>query len=45
MITADVAAGLPSSPENAAMQLPVSLDWYAKWETIAAEMYQEMLTE
>ncbi|MCE8509085.1 ABC transporter substrate-binding protein [Ruegeria pomeroyi] len=44
-ITADVAAGLPSSPENAAMQLPVSLDWYAKWETIAAEMYQEMLTE
>lgn len=45
VITADVAAGLPSSPENAALQLPVSLDWYAKWETIAAEMYQEMLTE
>ena len=44
-ITADVAAGLPSSPDNAALQLPVSLDWYAKWETIAAEMYQEMLTE
>ena len=44
-ITAAVAAGLPSSPENAALQLPVSLDWYAKWETIAAEMYQEMLTE
>jgi len=44
-ITADVAAGLPSSPKNAAMQLPVSLDWYAKWETVAAEMYQEMLTE
>jgi putative spermidine/putrescine transport system substrate-binding protein len=39
------AAGLPSSPDNAAMQLPVSLDWYAKWETVAAEMYQEMLTE
>lgn len=39
------AAGLPSSPENAAMQLPISLDWYIKWETVAAEMYQEMLTE
>jgi len=45
VITAEVAASLPSSPDNAAMQLPVSLDWYAKWETIAAEMYQEMLTE
>ncbi|WP_294610386.1 ABC transporter substrate-binding protein [Roseovarius sp.] len=44
-ISAEVAAGLPSSPENAAMQLPVSLEWYAKWETIADEMYQEMLTE
>ncbi len=44
-ITAEVAAGLPSSPANAALQLPVSLEWYAKWETIADEMYQEMLTE
>ena len=44
-ITAEVAAGLPSSPENAAVQLPVSLEWYSKWEIIAAEMYQEMLTE
>ena len=44
-ITTEVAMGLPSSPDNAAMQLPVSLDWYAKWETIAAEMYQEMMTE
>ncbi len=44
-ITAEIAAMLPSSPENAAMQLPVSLEWYAKWETIAAEMYQEMMTE
>ncbi|MCB1472800.1 MAG: polyamine ABC transporter substrate-binding protein [Rhodobiaceae bacterium] len=44
-IDAATAAGLPSSPANAAMQLPVSLDWYAKWETKAAEMYQEMLTE
>lgn len=44
-IDADTAAGLPSSPDNAAMQLPVSLEWYAKWESIAEEMYQEMLTE
>lgn len=40
-----VAKALPSHPDNAAMQLPISLDWYAVWETIAAEMYQEMLTE
>lgn len=39
------AAGLPSSPENAALQLPISLEWYGKWESIAEEMYQEMLTE
>ncbi|WP_227268479.1 polyamine ABC transporter substrate-binding protein [Roseobacter weihaiensis] len=45
VIDAEVAAGLPSSPENAALQLPVSLAWYAEWETTAAEMYQEMLTE
>ncbi|MCZ4353460.1 ABC transporter substrate-binding protein [Roseovarius aestuarii] len=40
-----VAASLPSTPENTAKQLPISLEWYSKWETIAAEMYQEMLTE
>lgn len=45
VITAADAAGLPSSPDNAALQVPVSLEWYAKWETIAAEMYEEMLTE
>ena len=45
VIDAATAAGLPSSPANAAMQVPVSLEWYAKWETVAAEMYQEMLTE
>lgn len=45
VIDAATAAGLPSSPANAALQLPVSLEWYAKWETIADEMYQEMLTE
>lgn len=45
VIDAATAAMLPSSPDNAALQLPVSLAWYAEWETIAAEMYQEMLTE
>ncbi|WP_172292891.1 polyamine ABC transporter substrate-binding protein [Pseudoruegeria sp. HB172150] len=44
-ITAEVAAGLPSSPDNAAMQLPISLEWYAEWEIVAAEKYAEMLTE
>ena len=40
-----VARALPSHPDNAKLQLPVSLEWYAKWETAASEMYQEMLTE
>jgi putative spermidine/putrescine transport system substrate-binding protein len=44
-ISPEVAAMLPSSPENAAKQLPISLAWYIKWETTANEMYQEMLTE
>ncbi|TPW28295.1 ABC transporter substrate-binding protein [Martelella alba] len=44
-ISPEVAATLPSSPENAAKQLPISLDWYIKWETTANEMYQDMLTE
>lgn len=44
-ISPEVAAGLPSSPENAAKQLPISLEWYSEWETIAAQMYQDMLTE
>ncbi|MFK7939194.1 MAG: ABC transporter substrate-binding protein [Roseovarius sp.] len=45
VIDAATAAALPSSPDNAAKQVPVSLEWYGEWETIAAEMYQEMLTE
>ena len=40
-----VAKALPSHPDNAELQLPVDIEWYAKWETIASEMYQEMLTE
>ncbi|MDF1750039.1 MAG: ABC transporter substrate-binding protein [Alphaproteobacteria bacterium] len=39
------ARALPSYPENAAKQLPINLAWYEKWEAIAAEKYQEMLTE
>ncbi|MFK7854001.1 MAG: ABC transporter substrate-binding protein [Granulosicoccus sp.] len=45
VIDAATAASLPSSPDNAALQVPVSLAWYGKWESIAEEMYQEMLTE
>ncbi len=41
----EAAKGLPSYPANAAMQLPISLEWYAKWEAIANEKYQELLTE
>ena len=40
-----VAKMLPSYPANAALQLPVDIEWYGKFETKAAEMYQEMLTE
>lgn len=40
-----VAQSLPSHPDNAAMQLPVDIEWYGKWETVAAELYEEMLTE
>ena len=40
-----ILKALPSHPDNAALQLPVDLAWYAEWETIAAEMYEEMLTE
>lgn len=45
VIDAATAARLPSSPENTAKQLPINLAWYIEWETTAAEMYQEMLTE
>ena len=44
----EVIAALPSSPENAAVQMIASqerFDWYAKWEKVASEMYQDMMTE
>ena len=40
-----LARKMPSHPDNAALQVPISLDWYAKWEQKAAQMYQDMLTE
>jgi putative spermidine/putrescine transport system substrate-binding protein len=40
-----VAVLLPSYPDNAAKQLPIDIDWYAKFEQMAAEAYQDMLTE
>lgn len=44
-IDAAYAKRLPSSPENAAKQIPIDLDWYIKNEARAAELYQNMLTE
>ena len=40
-----LARKMPSHPDNAKLQVPISLEWYAKWEQKASEMYQEMLTE
>ncbi|MDA7989995.1 MAG: ABC transporter substrate-binding protein [Gammaproteobacteria bacterium] len=44
-ISPAVARKLPSHPDNARKLLPVSQEWYAKWEKIASEMYQDMITE
>lgn len=40
-----LAKKLPSHPDNAKKQLVIDTQWYAEWEKIASEMYQEMLTE
>ncbi len=40
-----LARKMPSHPDNAALQVAISLDWYAKWEQKAAQLYQDMLTE
>ena len=45
IIDDSLAAKLPSHPDNAKKQLVINTEWYAKWEKIASEMYQEMLTE
>ncbi|MBY8977065.1 polyamine ABC transporter substrate-binding protein [Rhodobacteraceae bacterium NNCM2] len=44
-IPPDLAKKLPSYPANAEQQLVLNNDWYAKWEKVASEMYQEMITE
>lgn len=40
-----LARAMPSHPENAKLQVPVSLEWYAESEQEASAMYQDMLTE
>jgi putative spermidine/putrescine transport system substrate-binding protein len=45
VITPAYAAKLPSSPANAAKQLPIDLEWYIKFEAKASQAYQNMLTE
>jgi len=45
VIDAAVAPMLPSHPDNAAKQLVINNDWYAKWEEFASEKYQEMVAE
>ena len=39
------ARQMPSHPDNAKHQMTLKTAWYAKWRTIAAEMYTEMMTE
>jgi len=45
MIDEDYARRLPSHPDNAALQLPVNLQWYIDHEAEASAAYQDMLTE
>ena len=40
-----LARRLPSHPDNVPGMLPISQEWYAKWEKVASEMYQDMITE
>lgn len=44
-IDAALARAMPSHPDNAKLQLPINLAWYAEFEQKAAAMYQDMLTE
>lgn len=44
IISPAYAKKLPSSPANAALQLPINLDWYTKFEAKASEAYQNMMT-
>jgi len=44
IIDAAYAKKLPSSPANEALQLPIDIDWYIKFEAQASQAYQNMLT-
>ena len=44
-IDAELSMNLPSHPDNASKLLPISQEWYAKWEKIGSEMYTDMMTE
>ena len=39
------ARTLPSYPANAALQLPIDIGWYTRFEAQASQAYQNMLTE
>jgi putative spermidine/putrescine transport system substrate-binding protein len=45
LIDEDYARLLPSHPDNAALQLPIDLQWYINHEAEASAAYQDMLTE
>jgi putative spermidine/putrescine transport system substrate-binding protein len=44
-ISPEVAKTLPSYPANAALQLPVDIEWYARFEKKASALYQDLVTE
>lgn len=44
-ISEDVARTLPSHPDNAELQLPISLEWYAEYQQQASAAYQDLITE
>ncbi|MGB3425385.1 MAG: ABC transporter substrate-binding protein [Castellaniella sp.] len=45
LISDAVAKTLPSSPANAALQIPLDIEWYEKFEKQAAALYQDMMLE
>ena len=45
LISESVARTLPSSPANAALQIPLDIEWYEQHEKQAAALYQDMMLE
>ena len=45
LIDEEYARMLPSHPDNAAVQLPLDVQWYIEFEAEALAAYQDMLTE